>query len=447
MLDGPKGAIWFASIPLFGHLGPLLLQAEELARRGWEVTVATTEEGRAAVERLHGVRYFSLGGPYADPGETEEVVRRLTEEPDFLRGVLSIARMLGEASKHLYAPLVAGLARERPALVVVDFATPSGLDAAEAAGIPLVVNNADLLPVLPAGLFPPAARVPALFSQTSAHEVSGPARVTYPVRRFVEIQGARFLVGRPHNRMRRERGLPPVDFHRRLRGTLILINSAFGLEYPRPLPRRIQMVGPMLRPPEPVPAEFDGWLREGPPVALVSFGTVSAPSAELLRRITEGLEASDFRVLWPLRPASQALLPRRIPPNVRVESWVPQLASLLGHDSVRAFVSHCGTNSVQESLLMGTPVVGIPLFGPQEDMAIRMTDAGVGIRLRKNRFTPEELRQAVRSTIGSEEMRRKIPAIQESIRAAGGVVRAADLLEEEATIGMPASITPGAVRS
>ena len=42
-----------------------------------------------------------------------------------------------------------------------------------------------------------------------------------------------------------------------LRGRLILVNSAFGLEYPRPLPPLIRMVGPMLPEVEALPAEMD----------------------------------------------------------------------------------------------------------------------------------------------------------------------------------------------
>jgi UDP:flavonoid glycosyltransferase YjiC (YdhE family) len=427
-----RGDIWLVSIPLYGHLGPLLLQGAELARRGWRVSVATTEEARPAVERHPELRFLSLGRMEMDPAAAVAMVARVTAEPDFLKGMMVILSGLDQAWTVVYDGLVAALEKERPRLMVVDLATTAGLDAAEAAGVPLVVNNADLLPVLPAGLFPPAPGVPSLFSGRSIHHPSKLPRWLHPARRVVEMKAASLTVGRLQNRLRRSRGLPPVDFHERLRGRLVLVNSAFGLEYPRPLPPQVHMVGPMLPPLEPLPPELARWLEEGPPVALVSLGTVSAPSAELLGRMAQGLRSDDFRALWALRSDLHPLLPHPLPGNVRVEAWLPQLAAVLHHPRVRAFVSHCGTNSVQESLLQGTPVVGIPLFGPQRDMAIRLEDSGVGVHLSKHRFTPDELREAVGRVIREERFRRNIPAIQASLLEAGGVGRAAELIEAAA---------------
>jgi hypothetical protein len=40
----------FVSVPLVGHMNPLLRQAEELARRGYDVALASTSEARSYVE-------------------------------------------------------------------------------------------------------------------------------------------------------------------------------------------------------------------------------------------------------------------------------------------------------------------------------------------------------------------------------------------------------------
>ena len=72
-----KGEIWFVSIPLFGHLGPLLLQGDELARRGWSVTVATGEEGRPAVERWwQSAQACTGGGGARETGVTWHATHR-----------------------------------------------------------------------------------------------------------------------------------------------------------------------------------------------------------------------------------------------------------------------------------------------------------------------------------------------------------------------------------
>ena len=129
------------------------------------------------------------------------------------------------------------------------------------------------------------------------------------------------------------------------------------------------------------------------------------------------------------------MLPPDLPPSIRVEEWVSSQIAVLQHANVRAFVSHCGTNSVQESVWAGTPVVGIPLFAAQGDMAIRLQDAGIGSWLDKHRFAPEQLREHVRHACRSDEFRAKVSALQSGFALAGGVARAADLIEQAAAAG------------
>mgnify|MGYP002780876510 CR=1 FL=1 len=434
MSDGRS--IWLVSIPLMGHLGPLLQQGRELARRGWNVSVATSEEGAGAVARFPELEFINLGPSHVDREGAGRLLERVTAEPDFGRGLWLIVTALAEPWGTMYDGLSAELKRRRPDIMVVDLASTAGLDAADAAGVPFVVNNADLLTTLPAGLLPAAPHVPPVLSERSARKpLSAAATALHPLRRVLERGVVSATVGRMHNKLRRSRGLPPVDFHQRLLGRLILVNSAFGLEYPRPLPPLIRMVGPMLPEVETLPPELDAWLNDGPPVALVSFGTVSAPPSEMLRRVAQGLGSESFRALWALRADLHGELPDDRPAAVRVEAWLPQLAAVLRHPNVRVFVSHCGTNSVQESLVNGTPVVGIPLFGVQRDMAIRVEDAGVGVHLPKHRFTPADLRGAIERVM-DEAYRANLPALQSSMRLAGGVTRAADLIEEAARVGV-----------
>jgi MGT family glycosyltransferase len=151
-----------------------------------------------------------------------------------------------------------------------------------------------------------------------------------------------------------------------------------------------------------------------------------------LQRMASGFAVEDFRTLWVVPADVQEMLPPKLPPNIRVENWVSSQVAVLQHPNVRAFVSHCGTNSVQESVWAGTPVVGIPLFAAQGDMALRLQDAGVGSWLRKHRFTPEQLREHVRRACRSDEFRAKIGALQSGFALAGGVARAADLIEQAA---------------
>ncbi len=425
----------FTSAPFFGHLNPLLLQAEELVRRGWKVSVASFEEARPIVARHGGVTFRSLGPSGIGQGTVDELRNRITFEPSFVRGMQVILKALGQGWTRQYDSLLEMLRRDRPNVVIADLSSTAAISAAEALGLTCVVNNPDLLTVLPAAMLPPAADIPLLLSGKSAQSLGTVDRWLYPLQRAVATLAASIVVDRPLNAARRSRGLPKVKFHRWLSDKPILVNSVFGLEYPRPLPPQIQMVGPMLsREIRPLPPDLAAWLSSGPPVVYVNLGTVSRPWPDLLQRMAQGFETEDFRVLWVLRVEEQKLLPPNLQPSIRVEEWVSSQVAVLEHPNVRAFVSHCGTNSVQESVWAGTPVVGIPLFAAQGDMALRVQDAGIGSWLDKHRFTAEQLRTQVREACRADGFRSKIAALQQGFALAGGATRAADLIAQAAAV-------------
>jgi UDP:flavonoid glycosyltransferase YjiC (YdhE family) len=65
-------------------------------------------------------------------------------------------------------------------------------------------------------------------------------------------------------------------------------------------------------------------------------------------------------------------------------------------------------------------------------MGLRVQGAGVGLLLDKNTVTAGELQHAIARVAGDDAFRRPIPELQASFRAAGGVARAADLIEQAA---------------
>lgn len=61
-----------------------------------------------------------------------------------------------------------------------------------------------------------------------------------------------------------------------------------------------------------------------------------------------------------------------------VVSWFPQ-QELLALPATRLFISHCGMNSVLESLYHRVPLLGLPIFGDQPDNAARLAERGLGL--------------------------------------------------------------------
>ena len=424
--------VLFVAIPAVGHINPLLAQARELGRRGWHTALASCEELRPHVER-GGVRFVSLGPNPVSPEAGAGFETLISAEVRSLRGAFMMLAGLNSLWPAMYDALGAAIAADRPDLLVVDLMTGAGVDAALAAGIPYVVNNPDLLTLVPTSTLPPVRGIPPAGFGRSIHDLGAVTCFLAPGLTRASNAFLNLLWSWQLRSQRRARGLPWQAGSRSRFETLILVDSAFGLEYPRPLPPLVRMVGPMIEPDSPpLPDDLLQWLAGDEPVVYVNLGTVVRPGADALSRIAGGLAEAGVKTLWALREPLLDALPSAMPDNVRIACWLPSQIAVLAHPQVKAFVSHCGINSVHESLSLGVPIVGLPFLADQRDMAMRVQDAGAGLVLDKVSFSASSLSAAIRRVLDEPRFAEAIPAIQDSFTAAGGVSRAADLIEQAA---------------
>ncbi|KAK7319509.1 hypothetical protein RJT34_04230 [Clitoria ternatea] len=126
-------------------------------------------------------------------------------------------------------------------------------------------------------------------------------------------------------------------------------------------------------------------------VAYVCFGTaVSLPPQEVVE-VAEALEESGFPFLLALSESLIGVLPKglveRTMTRGKVVSWAPQ-SLVLSHGSVGVFVTHCGANSLTESISNGVPMICRPFFGDQGIAARVIQDIWeIGVILEGRIFT------------------------------------------------------------
>ncbi|KAG9146192.1 hypothetical protein Leryth_007909 [Lithospermum erythrorhizon] len=124
------------------------------------------------------------------------------------------------------------------------------------------------------------------------------------------------------------------------------------------------------------------WLdnHSGCSVLYISFGSQNTVSPSQMMALAMGLEESGQPFIWVIRPPfgydlrgefRPEWLPEGFEKRVAekkqgllVHRWAPQL-EILCHKSTGAFLTHCGWNSVMESLSQGVPLIGWPLAAEQ----------------------------------------------------------------------------------
>ncbi|GMH08946.1 hypothetical protein Nepgr_010786 [Nepenthes gracilis] len=200
------------------------------------------------------------------------------------------------------------------------------------------------------------------------------------------------------------------------------------------------------------------WLDEQPrqSVVFLCFGSLGLFSAEQLKEIALGLDRSGQRFLWVVRsppavdksnkfspppdPDLDLLLPdgfldRTKDRGMVVKSWVPQV-SVLSHESVGAFVTHCGWNSVLEAICAGVPMVAWPLYAEQRFNRIMLVEEmRVALPMNESedgRFVDSaEVEKRVKEILDSEEgdeVRKQVLAMRGEAKASmseGGSSRVA----------------------
>ncbi|KAG8088517.1 hypothetical protein GUJ93_ZPchr0010g7792 [Zizania palustris] len=117
------------------------------------------------------------------------------------------------------------------------------------------------------------------------------------------------------------------------------------------------------------------WLDAQPPgsVLYISFGSYAHVTRPELHEIARGVLASGARFVWVMRPdIVSSDDPEPLPGGFEaaaagrgvVVSWCCQV-EVLSHAAVGAFLTHCGWNSILESVWAGVPMLCFPLLTDQ----------------------------------------------------------------------------------
>ncbi|MBR6614546.1 MAG: glucosyltransferase, partial [Lachnospiraceae bacterium] len=139
---------------------------------------------------------------------------------------------------------------------------------------------------------------------------------------------------------------------------------------------RYAFVGPSIRPVSNRPEDQIRKTRDK--LIYISMGTVNNDMMPLYKRCLTALADADYQVIMSVGNLVSIEEFGALPEHFAVYSHVDQIAVLQQAD---AFISHCGMNSVNESLYFGVPLIMLPQTAEQSGVAERVSQLGAGIKL------------------------------------------------------------------
>jgi len=378
-----------------GHAFPMLALGAELARRGHEVTYETWTRWREPVQ-ANGMRFVAA-----------------PEYPVFPTPERSVKPY--EAVVHATAQTRPALAAAQPDVVVHDILTMAPALAAELEGVAAATLIPHVYPVGQSGCPPYSlgARMPR--TKVGATLWRGFDR---PVAKGLS-QGRAEL-----NHARGQLGLAPVShFFGGLSRQLCLVGTFPQLEYPRPWPAHVQVVGPLMWEP---PFETVAPPPGDEPLVLVAPSTAQDPDHRLLRACLAGLAGEPVRVLatWNRRPLAEPLV---VPANARLVEWLSYAQTMPGCTLV---ICHAGHGTLARALACSCRVLAVPHAGDMAENAARADWAGAGVRLPWPLLGPGTLRLAARRALGTPSLGVVAAQLSAWARRNDGAARAADLVEQ-----------------
>ncbi|XP_042031714.1 UDP-glycosyltransferase 86A1-like [Salvia splendens] len=134
------------------------------------------------------------------------------------------------------------------------------------------------------------------------------------------------------------------------------------------------------------------WLEARPhgSVLYISFGSIAQTNRQVIQEIAHGLVISGVSFIWAIRPQivmddDRDVLPCGFKENVRdrglVLPWSDQLY-VLSSPVVGGFLTHCGWNSILESVWCGVPMICYPiLYDQPTNRKLVVDDWKIGINL------------------------------------------------------------------
>jgi MGT family glycosyltransferase len=416
----------FVTTPVTGHVSPLLPVAKKLVECGHEVRWYTSVRFQQTIQAV-GATFI----PYRDARDMDfHRADELYPERAQLKGIAQFKwdmRLTIDIAAEQVEDLSRILAEFAADIIVGDSIAISALFIAEKMNLPLaLVNVINLFAISKDTAADGFALAP---SSTALGRVRN---------HFLNWLVFRFILRDINEYLTQTRAKLDLSAIREtffesliLRSDLFLQPTVPAFEYPRSdLPGHVHFIGALL-PDGPTEFTKPGWwddLKSDRPVVLVTQGTIATDFDDLLIPAIRGLADENVLVVATTgnKPIDHISLDSP-PSNLHLEPFVP-FSQLMPH--VDVMVTNGGYGGTHFALAHGVPLVAAGKTEDKAEICARVAWSGVGINLKTNKPTPEQIRGAVRTVLANPQYKDKVQAMQAEFARHDAPVQAAELLEK-----------------
>lgn len=383
--------IVFFCIPAHGHTNPTLGVVEELVKRGNEVIYYSYTQFKEKIES-RGAKFVACDDYDMEQKLTPEDATRIGKDLAFSTEIivdttLALDDMVSKHMKEL-----------QPDCIVADSMAVWGKAIALKEGIPFVSSTTTFA-----------------FNQYSSRIMK---------KGIGELFAMLFAMPKVNKSLKRlqDKGYPINNILDILQND----NDTNTIVYTSPefqpcaetFSDKYSFIGPSVRP---VTEEIEKTRNK---LIYISMGTVVNNSLDFYKKCISAFTNTEYQVIMSVGNLVDIKKLGDIPANITVKSFVDQIAVLNKAD---VFLSHCGMNSVNESLYYQVPLVTYPQTTEQAGVATRVEQLGAGVRLKKT--SADSIRSAVESVLNTNSYRENAVKISEGFKKCTGVKGAADKIE------------------
>ena len=377
-------------IPAHGHTNPILPVISELVRRGDKVKFYSFDDFKEKIIPT-GAEYISCDRFLPELTKSEEDKLKEVSTTEMSIQDIRITIAMNDFLKDEYETF-------KPDVVYTDSACFWGKLSAQKYNVPMVVSTSTFA-----------------FNQMSSQYMKNSGK---------EIAGILFGLPRVQKEFKRLN-----DYGYKAKNFLSLVQSDNSTDsvvytskkfqpYSESFSDRYAFVGPS------VFSDKTPDKNKERPLIYISMGTVINDRPDFYSKCISGLKDLNADIIISCGKAMDQSLLGKLPDNVTVYPYVDQLDVL---SRASAFITHCGMNSVSESLFMAAPMVLYPQTGEQFAVARRTAEIGAGEILKDD--SAEGIRTAVQKILNDPSYAKAAEECSRDFRSCPGVTGAADFIE------------------